>query len=187
MPRIKGTRIQLREYEQSDLPYIRNWVNNGEIVSTLSDVFLYPHSQSQSEQFLKRMMEGSEQSYKGFVIAQKDSGEYIGQIDLFKLDWKNRSAEIGIVISPDYLGQGYGSEAIKLLQDFSFLQLNLHRLELRVYDFNERALRCYSSCGFKEEGRQRQNHFSNGQYSDTILMSILKEEYEVIRELEAAE
>lgn len=75
------------------------------------------------------------------------------------------------------LGQGYGREALSLLQKFAFETLNLNRLELEVYDFNERGRRCYASCGFKEEGRLRQKMFKNGKYCDVIVMSVLAEEY----------
>ncbi|GJM72928.1 hypothetical protein HMSSN036_51440 [Paenibacillus macerans] len=107
-------------------------------------------------------MEGKTGS-KGFVIAEKDTLEYIGQIDLHKIDWQNRSAVLGIVIGrKELLGQGYGREAIELMKRFVFERLNLNRLELEVLDFNERAYRCYLGCGFKEEGRLRQKEFKTG-------------------------
>lgn len=183
MPRFYGQRIMLREYEREDLVHIRKWVNDPQIVNNLSDIFLFPHSLQNSEQFLNMMLEGSNAGHKGFIIAHKDSAEYIGQIDLLHLDWKNRSAELGIVIgSGENLGKGYGSEAIQLLQEIAFKQMNLHRLELRLHDYNDRAYRCYLKCGFKEEGRKRQNHYANGRYSDTIWMSMLADEYERLRQ-----
>jgi len=91
MAHLLGERIALRDYRTSDLDSIRQWVNDPEITNTLSDVFLYPHSKNESETFLNMIMEGKS-STKSFVIAEKDSLEYIGQIDLFKLDWKNRFA-----------------------------------------------------------------------------------------------
>jgi len=74
--------------------------------------------------------------------------------------------------------KGYGTEAIQLLQEFVFLQLNLNRLQFEVHDFNQMAIKCYQKCGFKEEGRIRQKHFGNGKYSDIIIMGILREELE---------
>ena len=178
MAHLLGERIALRDYRTSDLDSIRQWVNDPEITNTLSDVFLYPHSKNESETFLNMIMEGKS-STKSFVIAEKDSLEYIGQIDLFKLDWKNRFALLAIVIGrKEYLGKGYGSEAIRVLQKFAFEELNLNRIELDVYDYNVRAHKCYLKCGFKEEGRMRQKLFRNGQFRDVIKMAILKEEYE---------
>ncbi|WP_410769357.1 GNAT family N-acetyltransferase [Fontibacillus sp. BL9] len=177
MPHITGKRITLREYRMEDLPHIRSWVNDEEIVGTLSEIFMFPQTHHNTESFLKSMVEGNTDT-QGFIIAEKDTLDYIGQIDLHRLNWKNRSAILGIVIGrKEMLGQGYGQEAIGLLQRFAFETLNLNRLELEVYGFNERAYRCYLSCGFKEEGRARQKIFKQGKYHDVILMSILAEEY----------
>jgi len=177
MPHLIGSRIMLREYRKEDLDSMRRWVNNPEITSNLSDVFLYPQSLTATESYLNCLLEGKTEQ-KGFVIAVKETEEYIGQIDLFHIDWKNRSTEMGIVIgNPEMHNKGYGSEAIQLLQKFIFLQLNLNRLQLEVHDYNDKAIKCYLKCGFKEEGRLRQKHFSNGQYSDLIYMGILREEF----------
>lgn len=59
-----------------------------------------------------------------------------------------------------------------------FNRLNLNRLELRVHDYNERAYKCYLKCGFRESGRLRKNSQFNGKYTDTIIMGILKSEFE---------
>ncbi|WP_055108629.1 GNAT family N-acetyltransferase [Paenibacillus ihumii] len=183
MPRLIGNRIILREYQKNDLKYMRNWVNDSEIVKNLSDIFLYPHTENATEQFLNSMLEDRNDNHKGFVIAHKETEEYIGQIDLFNINWKNRTTELGIVIgTADHLSKGYGTEAIKVLQEFVFNQMNLNRIQLELHDFNERAYRCYLKCGFKEEGRLRKRHYINGSYADTIIMGILKNEYEEIED-----
>ena len=177
MPHIIGSRIILREYRLADLEYMRKWCNNPAITDFLSDIFLYPHTVNGTESYLNSILEGNT-GQKGFIIADKDSEQYIGQIDLFHIDWKNRSTEMGMVIGDtQFHNQGIGTEAIQLLQQFVFQQLNLHRLQLEVFDYNERAIACYKKCGFKEEGRLRQRHFSKGIYADVIIMGILKDEY----------
>lgn len=179
MPRIFGERIMLREYKKEDLAYIRGWVNDPEIAGNLSDIFLYPHSLNATEEFLTMVLEGKGQNQKNFIIADRETGEYIGQIDLLKIDWKNRATELGIVIGKkELLGKGFGTEAILLMQEFVFEQLNLNRFQLIVHDYNVRAYQCYLKCGFKEEGRARQVFFKNGKYTDYIHMSILREEWE---------
>jgi RimJ/RimL family protein N-acetyltransferase len=177
MPHIFGDRIVLREYQLSDLNFIRQWVNDPELTNTLSDNFLFPHSKYETESFLNMMVEGKSSS-KSFVIAVKESQEYIGQIDLYKIDWKNRFAFLAVVIGrKEYLGKGYGSEAIRTIQKFAFEELNLNRIELEVYEYNERAYKCYLKCGFSEEGRYRKKIYRKGKYLDAICMSILRSEY----------
>jgi RimJ/RimL family protein N-acetyltransferase len=179
MARIYGGRIMLREYQKEDLEYIRQWVNEPDVVNNLSDIFLYPHSLNQTENFLNSRLNDSGE--KGFVIADHKTGSYIGQIDLIQMDWKNRCATLGIVIgAAEKRGRGYGTEAILLLEDFAFNRLNLNKLELTLHDYNTRAYRCYLKCGFKEEGRLREKFFINGHYTDMIEMGILKHEYECL-------
>lgn len=177
MARIIGNRIMLREYRKEDLPFIRSWVNDREITDYLSDIFLYPHTLNVTEDFLNNMLEGNT-NMKGFIIAHKDTEDYIGQIDLIKIDWVNRVGTIGIVIgTKENLSKGYGTEAIRLLQEFAFNRLNLHKLDLEVRAYNQRAINCYKKCGFIEEGRIRENFYKDGEYTDTLFMGILKREW----------
>ncbi|MFB9274525.1 GNAT family N-acetyltransferase [Cohnella cellulosilytica] len=177
MPRLPGTSVMLREYRRDDLPWIRQWVNDPEIVRQLSDIFLYPHAQEATEAYLEAMLEGDSDA-RGFVIADLATEAYIGQVNLDSIDWKNRVGKIGIVIgSTEQMGRGFGTEAMKLLADFAFRELNLNRLELEVYDFNERAIRCYASCGFVEEGRLRERLYRNGRYCDIVQMGLLKSDW----------
>jgi RimJ/RimL family protein N-acetyltransferase len=155
MPRLHGKKVMLREYRKEDLEHIRKWVNDGETTHNLSDIFLFPHSVAQSEEFLNMMMSGKGE-IRGFVIADAKTEVYIGQLDLIKIDWKNRNARLGIVIGDKRKrGKGYGTEAIKLLQKFVFEEMNLNRLDLEVRDFNGAGQGCYKNCGFVEEGRLR--------------------------------
>ncbi|WP_207641518.1 GNAT family N-acetyltransferase [Clostridium sp. KNHs214] len=123
MGRILGKRIMLREYKKEDLIYIRKWVNNPNITKYLSDIFLYPHTLNETENFLDSILEGKTKG-KNFIIANKDTEEYLGQIDLLTIDWKNRVGLLGIVLGQEAnLGKGYGEEAIRLLLDYSFNNL----------------------------------------------------------------
>lgn len=179
MPRIFGETIMLREYRKEDLPEMREWVNDPEIVDNLADIFNHPHTLNETERFLNAILERRMHNEEHFVIADKDSGDYIGQICLINIDFKNRIAEIGIVIGKrEKLGKGIGKQAIKLIQQYSFKTLNLNKLELRVHAYNTRAHRCYKECGFIEEGRIRYKYYFQGKYEDVILLGILKSEYE---------
>lgn len=179
MARLNGERLVLREVFKEDLPHIREWVNNSQITRYLSDIFLYPHAINDTEGYINFALEHVDETKREFIVAFKDSLDYIGQVSLTNIDWKNRVAGIGIVIGKkDCLGKGIGTEAIELLQYFAFYKLNLNKLELSVHDFNERAIKCYKKCGFVEEGRLRQKNYYDGEYCDSILMGNLKEEYE---------
>lgn len=112
------------------------------------------------------------------LIALQDGDEIIGDIALQDMDPTNRSTNLRIMIdSSKHQGKGYGTEALKLMLDYAFGILQLHRVELNVFDYNDRAKYVYEKVGFKTEGRQRDAMFYNHAYYDSILMSMLEYEY----------
>lgn len=181
MPRLHGERIILREFKKEDLEHMRKWVNDPAVVDNLLDSFLFPNTLPETEKFINDVIEGKS-GLKGFVIEEKTLGRYIGQMALANIDWKNRVAQIAIVIAEaEFRGKGYGTEAIRLLEEFAFDRMNLHRLELSVHDYNIAAYKCYRKCGFTEEGRKRQDFYIHGKYTDTIYLGLLKSEYEEMK------
>lgn len=79
--------------------------------------------------------------------------------------------------SIELTGKGYGSEAIKIVLQFVFEELHLNRLQLEVFDHNLRGIRAYEKVGFVKEGVLRESLYYNGNYSDEIIMAILKTNY----------
>lgn len=102
----------------------------------------------------------------------------IGDIALQDIDSTNRNANIRVNISEEEnQGRGYGSEAMELMLGYAFGVLNLHRIELNVFNYNDRALHVYEKLGFMQEGVQREALFYDHQYHDSIMMSILEDDY----------
>ncbi len=174
MARIIGERLMLREYKESDFEHIRKWVNDIEVTKYLSSIFDYPHSEKDTKDYIDRMMNQG----KGFVIADKKDESYIGQVDIIIINNKDRTAELGLVIGrKDLHGNGYGQEALRLLQKFVFENINMNRLQLLVHSENKNAIKCYKMAGFVEEGRRREVFYFQEKYTDDIVMAILKREY----------
>ena len=178
MPRLIGQRVMLREYKPDDLSHIREWVNDAQTTRYMSTVFWKAQSLADSEDFLRRMMDGNPNAFY-FVIADAADERYIGQLDLFRVDWRLRQAELGMVIASEAdRSGGLGREALVLLEGFVFDTLGLERLELSVYMDNERALRCYRHAGFTLEGVKRHAYWAEGRFGDVGIMSVLRGEYE---------
>ncbi|KAJ5815568.1 hypothetical protein N7474_007345 [Penicillium riverlandense] len=95
----------------------------------------------------------------------------------------NRTHELGISIARQYQGKGYGPEAISWLLDWSFLSAGLHRVELTVYEWNERARKAYENLGFVNEGRRRQCLWKAGRWWDAINMGMLSDEWEAKKKI----
>jgi RimJ/RimL family protein N-acetyltransferase len=102
---------------------------------------------------------------------------HIGTTGFHQVDWKNRTAELGIVIGDkEWWGRGYGTDAVRALARWALDELALNRLWLRVYEDNARAIHSYEKVGFKVEGRLRQDRFHGGRYFDTVVMGLLRDE-----------
>lgn len=178
MPHIYGDKIMLREYRRDDLSHITAWVNDMETTKYLSDLFTWPQTVRNSEDFLEMRLSGGRRE-AGFVIADRETQEYIGQADLMDINWIDRCGTVGIVIADKKnRGTGIGTEALRLLCGYAFMQLGLERVQLDVYAGNSRGIACYERVGFIKEGVKRHARFCRGAYMDVILMSVLREEWE---------
>jgi RimJ/RimL family protein N-acetyltransferase len=98
-------------------------------------------------------------------------GRYVGDLALTEINPDNRSAGLRIALVEP--GKGYGTEAIRMVLSRAFGELQLHRVSLEVFEYNERAIAAYRKCGFVEEGRMRDALRWDGRWYDALLMSVL--------------
>lgn len=106
-----------------------------------------------------------------YTRALTEDGKFLGEVVL-TVNPPNRSAGLRIAMWDGH-GRGYGTMAIRHVLDHAFGALGLHRVELEVYEFNERAIHVYKKLGFREEGRLRDALLWDGVFHDAIVMSIL--------------
>ncbi len=112
-----------------------------------------------------------------WVIADRDD-VLVGIVRLAPVDVANRSARLGIgILDPARLGQGLGTEAIRLVLAYGFDRLGLHRVSLTVLADNARAVAAYTRCGFVVEGRFRDTLFRDGIWHDDLSMAILEPQW----------
>ncbi|MBN1453524.1 MAG: GNAT family N-acetyltransferase, partial [Anaerolineales bacterium] len=102
----------------------------------------------------------------------------LGDVTLSVINWGSREAFAGIGIGVrEFWGKGFGTDAMRLILRYGFVELNLRRVSLNVFEFNQRALRSYEKAGFRVEGSQRQYIQREGRRWDIVFMGILREEW----------
>jgi RimJ/RimL family protein N-acetyltransferase len=107
----------------------------------------------------------------------------IGFVALFRIEWQHGVATLAIGIGePAYRGRGYGSDALRLILNYAFNELNLYRVGLDVIAYNTRAIRAYERAGFRREGTLRASVLRDGTRYDRIMMGVLREEWQALRE-----
>jgi RimJ/RimL family protein N-acetyltransferase len=175
-----GEKVKLVPLDSKNIPIFLKWINDIEITQFL--LINRPTTREEEEAWFATIKEKKDTYY--FSIIVKNEETLIGNCS-FDVDWKNRVGNVGILIGEkEYHNQGYGTEALNLVNKFAFEELNMNRMELTVHAFNVRAQQCYKKVGFKEEGRRRQAIFAHGKHHDSILMSILQEEWKERNEKE---
>jgi diamine N-acetyltransferase len=174
---IYGERIRLRAPERDDIPLFVKWLNDPEVRRGL--ILYLPMSKADEEAWFENMIKGPADEHPLVIeIRTDDDWKPIGNSGIHKIDWRNRSAEVGLFIGEIRLwNQGYGTEVMSLLLKHGFETLNLNRIGLQVYETNHGAIRAYEKAGFVHEGRFRQGVYIDGRYEDTLFMSALREEW----------
>ena len=111
------------------------------------------------------------------IICEADTDKPLGSVYIRDIDREHRKGEYGIFIGEDAArGRGIGTAAAKLMVRYAFEELKLHRLFLRVYADNLRAVRSYEKAGFVREAYLKDDVYVNGAFRDIILMAVLNPE-----------
>lgn len=169
---LEGKKVRLRAVERVDLPIFVKWINDPEVTQFLE---LNPPMSLEDEEKWFVSLQKSED--KVFSIDTME-GKLIGNVGLIKLNWKDRSVLMGIMIGEKELWNlGYGTDAIETLLRYLFQELAMNRVYLIADERNARALHCYEKLGFKKEGVLRKNRYKNGAYTNDVMMSLLKDEW----------
>ncbi len=170
-PKIPGDRVYLSPISLEDAELYAAWLNDLSTTRylTLASAQVTLHGERDALVELSRQ--------QCYAIVAREGEELLGNVGLFDIDQVARSAQVGIFIGEtSRRGEGYGSEALRLLCDYGFNVLGLRSIQLRTYSYNERAIACYKKAGFKEAGRLRKAHFYAGAYHDVLLMDLLPED-----------
>lgn len=170
----EGERIYLREIRRSDVnEQYYHWMNDKEVTQYTESRFT-PQSLETIENFVVSIC--SNPNYMFFAIILKDGEKHIGNIKVGPIDWNHRHADIGILIGEKSVwGNGYATEAIKLIIACCFNDLKLHKLTAGAYASNRGSIRAFVKAGFAQEGILKKHYVFNNTYEDKICLGIINE------------
>lgn len=133
---------------------------------------------------VKKIKEGIEKEQDedpntiAFSVRTLADDKLIGFVAFDGINWQHGDTFVAIGIGDSaYRGNGYGTDAMQVMLRYGFQELNLYRVQLNVFSYNERAIKSYLKAGFNIEGRQRGMLLRNGQRWDFVYMSILRNEW----------
>ena len=172
---IVGELVALGPLRRDLLPLYLRWINDFGTTRTLG-IPSGPMTWEQEEAWFNRAAAAEHTIH--FTIYERSIWRPVGTCGLNGVDYRNRGAEIGILIGEaDARGKGYGTETIRLMLDYGFTALGLNNLMLRVFEYNLAAQRAYQKAGMREFGRRREAQFMDGRLWDVIYMDCLAGEF----------
>lgn len=177
MVTLKGQNIFLRALEPEDLEFVYA-IENDEAIWEVSNTQT-PYSKFLIRQYLENAHQDIyEAKQLRLAICKNHTSGAIGLIDLFDFDPKNSRAGVGIIIQNDEdRNNGYGKEALGLVINFSFTQLQLHQLYANIQTENDASIKLFSTFGFQKIGVKRDWTFSKGKFLDEAIFQLINTKF----------
>lgn len=164
-----NTSIRLTAMKKEDLPIYRAWNSDPAFARFYNAFPIRELSEKKADDWFN---EHTDKDFR-FAIRPVDSEEFVGVCAIEDILWPHRVGWVSIALGPEFHGKGYGRQAMELLVNYGFNELNLHRLQLTVFGYNEPAVKLYEKLGFQHEGTYREFLQRDGQRYDMHLYGLL--------------
>ena len=174
-----GSLVRLSAFDPEEMSKVfPRWNSNSEYFRLLNSS---ARPMQSSKAALKWMEEDvSEMPLDGYYFAIHTLAEdkLIGELGLDVVNWPGREAFVGLGIGEtEYWSKGYGTDVMNVLLRFAFMEINVRRVSLGVFEYNPRAIHSYEKVGFRHEGSMRRLLKREGRRWDNLFMGILREEW----------
>jgi len=175
----RGKRVRLTAMEDGDIPAVAKWFQEEFFLRHLDAVQITPMNEAK----VRKMIEDSQSSSRGvlFAVRTLEGDELVGMVELDGILWNQGGVGLAVGIAPGQRGQGYGREAMEMLLDYAFSELNMRRVGLTVFEYNEPAIALYEKIGFTREGAAREYLHRDGKTFDLFYYGLLRREWEARR------
>lgn len=176
LPTVLGARLLLRALTEQDAPSLFGIFSNPEVMRYWS------HPPFTSEFEAAAYLEGAQRGFESKTLFQwglcrRDDSSLLGTCTLWQLDPKNRRAEIGFALGREHWGQGFMTEGLTTLIDFSFAELGLRRLEADVDPENSASIALLERLGFEREGYMRERWLVAEEVFDSLFYGLLERDW----------
>lgn len=176
---LEGSLVSLAALTEDDAEHLVRFQRNAGYSRLLDSWPARPRSKDEVVKWVTD--EAKNQNSYHFAIRSVESDDFLGFAELDGIDWSNGTTGLGIGLGdPENWGKGYGRDAMKLLLNFAFNEMNLHRVGLTVFEYNERARALYEKLGFVLEGTARERLHRDGERYDMLIFGMLRREWEAL-------
>lgn len=173
---LQGDKVRLTALSKDDLPAMSSWYEDAGFLRLFDATPAAPKSQEQLETILAEQQK--EKNLYLFAIRPKNGSQLLGYAELDDFLWAHQNCWLGLGFGDrENWGKGFGREAMELVLKFAFDELNLHRVQLTVFSYNDRAIALYERLGFQREGTYREFLHREGSWHDMYLYGLLNQEW----------
>ena len=171
--KIKGKNIILREQLEEDAGYYAYWYNQPDIMFKCG----FTKETNEQEERANIIRHRNSEDSVWYTITDLD-GNMIGETGLLRMFPEWHTTDLTIILpDPNTQRKGYGTEAIRFMLEMAFEKYEMNRVSIGVVGLNTDAIAFYTKIGFKQEGIQEQGYFYNNQFSDFVMMRMLRKEW----------
>lgn len=168
---LQGERLVLRRISLVDADELYlSWLNDDEVTRGL-ETTVKPYSMEMLQRYVKDVI-ANENIYM-FMVVDKETGKSIGTTKIHNISKKNGTCNIGLMIGDkNFWGKGYGGDIYRTIVDFAFSGLGIRKIWEMVHSDNVASLAMFRKMGFVEEGRLKEQVWSDGKYVDNVLLGL---------------
>lgn len=175
---LQGKKVYLDRIKKADIPLLTAWWNDTTYQATLRRDGIFMITEETLEEWNFQSNDVANRDFFGFAIRRNEDNQLLGNCGLMNIRWQARSCELFIGIGDaEKRGKGYGADGLRVLVNYAFQEMNMHRVGLVVSAFNTQAIQTYERVGFQHEGVMRDFVYRNGSHYDLLYMSILDHEW----------
>lgn len=168
---LKGEKVILRKPVKEDAPFFTYWYNQPLVM------FQCGFTKKRTLEQELSIIERTDADADWYTITDLN-GRILGETGLLRMWPEWHCTDLTIILpDPNDQGHGFGTEAIQMMFQLAFENYDMNRIAIGVVAKNTPALAFYNKVGFKQEGIQEQGYYYDNQYSDFIMMRILREEW----------
>ena len=169
---LTGERVRLRALHEDDLPDLVRWWGSPEW-AVLQQTVVRPRPADDIAEQFRSWSANETPGSVGFSVVDRASDALVGHVTLYGASLPVRAGRLAVMIGAEHVGNGLGSDAVRVLSRYGFAAMGLNRIELGVAGFNDRARRTYERAGYVVEGVRRAALFHDGRFHDEVLMAAL--------------
>lgn len=174
---LTGNKIYLRAVQEEDLAQLMEWRNLPNYRQYFRE-YRELNMQMQKQWFQTVVL--NDKNTIMFSICDKQTNALWGCCGLCSINWIHGFAELSLYIGyqETYIDEnGYAYDSCQVLFDYAFGELNLNKIWAEIYEFDYPKKNLYDSLGFHQDGLLREHYFYHGKYWDSLVLSLLREEF----------